>query len=512
MTLEEKQAFLNSEIIQQGYDGNEFSTFISNYRGEEQVDLDAWSLEDLQAVVAQFKSQYQGNQENQYEQNNQENQPEQENQVQQNTNDDNSQPISNQENHKENEEGKKENQLKLEKRPSTEVNFPNNLLDPLQMVIKTEQLQLNEISDNNNLFITITNPQRVKPGLLSIAYFQYDVQTQPIGYKVVRKVSDFTFLYETLPLINCAVFNPILPHFEFGLKDDSPKKMLYIQNYMNSLIENKFFRTLPIVMEFLTLEQPKWNNKVTEYKKMKTLPLSKMPTLEGELIVNINKEEDSKALKIKDEINSKTTALEAVNSTMDEILSIFDKLNQLFKNLSKSFSDLEKAPYNNDALKGFFNRLKNLSEIWSKDYGKEKDLLKDDFKYFFKFINKENVSYLRKFEEFRVTRDDYRKNYEKVKKMQVRQHKDLDLVKKSRVEYGLQLLMVNKEYHNLLERQGNRCLVQFMKYSDNQQIILQNYENCKNLFNINHQPHENNEQVAEGQTQENPENKENNDF
>ena len=63
MTLEEKQAFLNSEIIQQGYDGNEFSTFISNYRGEEQVDLDAWSLEDLQAVVAQFKSQYQGNQE-----------------------------------------------------------------------------------------------------------------------------------------------------------------------------------------------------------------------------------------------------------------------------------------------------------------------------------------------------------------------------------------------------------------------------------------------------------------
>ena len=180
MTLEEKQAFLNSEIIQQGYDGNEFSTFISNYRGEEQVDLEAWSLDDLQAVVAQFKSQYQGNQENQYEQNNQENQPEQENQVQQNTNDDNSQPISNQEITKENEERKKENQLQLERRPSKEVNFPNNLLDPLQMVIKTEHLQLNEISDNNNLFITITNPQRVKPGLLSIAYFQYDVQTQPI--------------------------------------------------------------------------------------------------------------------------------------------------------------------------------------------------------------------------------------------------------------------------------------------------------------------------------------------
>jgi len=352
---------------------------------------------------------------------------------------------------------------------------------------------LNEISDNNDLFITISNPQRVKPGLLSIAYFQYDMETQPVGYKVVRKVSDYTFLYETLPLINCAVFNPILPHFEFGLKDDSPKKMLYIQNYMNSLIENKFFRTLPIVLEFLTLDQPKWNSKRTEYQKLKTLPLSKMPTLEGELDVNINKEEDAKALKIKEEINKKTEALDAVNSTMDEILALYDKLNLLFKNLAKSFMDLEKAHENNQILNGFFNRLKSLSEIWSKDYTKQKELLKDDFKYFFKFINKENVSYLRKFEEFRVTREDYRIKYEKLKKLPVRQPKDLEVIKTLRVEYGMQLLMVNKEYHNLLERQAYRCLKQFMKYNENQQIILQDYENCRNLFNINQQQDNNNE-------------------
>jgi len=124
---------------------------------------------------------------------------------------------------------------------------------------------------------------------------------------------------------------------------------------MNSLIENKFFRTLPIVLEFLTLDQPKWNSKRIEYQKLKTLPLSKMPTLEGELVVNINKEEDDKALKIKEEINKKTEALDAVNSTMDEILAIYDKLNLLYKNLAKSFMDLEKAHENNQILNGFFN-------------------------------------------------------------------------------------------------------------------------------------------------------------
>ena len=482
MSLEEKQQYLNSEIIQQNYDGNEFSAFISSIRGEQQVDLDTWSFEDLQAVVAQFKAQYQQNQANQENQNEQNVNNEEQNQKQ------TQEESKNQENSPENGE-----EQKIEKKPSSENDFPENLLDPLTLVIKTQHLQLNEISDNNDLFITISNPQRVKPGLLSIAYFQYDMETQPVGYKVVRKVSDYTFLYETLPLINCAVFNPILPHFEFGLKDDSPKKMLYIQNYMNSLIENKFFRTLPIVLEFLTLDQPKWNSKRTEYQKLKTLPLSKMPTLEGELDVNINKEEDAKALKIKEEINKKTEALDAVNSTMDEILALYDKLNLLYKNLAKSFMDLEKAHENNQILNGFFNRLKSLSEIWSKDYTKQKELLKDDFKYFFKFINKENVSYLRKFEEFRVTREDYRIKYEKLKKLPVRQPKDLEVIKTLRVEYGMQLLMVNKEYHNLLERQAYRCLKQFMKYNENQQIILQDYENCRNLFNINQQQDNNNE-------------------
>lgn len=482
MSLEEKQQYLNSEIIQQNYDGNEFSAFISSIRGEQQVDLDTWSFEDLQAVVAQFKAQYQQNQANQENQNEQNVNNEEQNQNQ------TQEESQNQENSPENGE-----EQKIEKKPSSENDFPENLLDPLTLVIKTQHLQLNEISDNNDLFITISNPQRVKPGLLSIAYFQYDMETQPVGYKVVRKVSDYTFLYETLPLINCAVFNPILPHFEFGLKDDSPKKMLYIQNYMNSLIENKFFRTLPIVLEFLTLDQPKWNSKRTEYQKLKTLPLSKMPTLEGELDVNINKEADAKALKIKEEINKKTEALDAVNSTMDEILALYDKLNLLYKNLAKSFMDLEKAHENNQILNGFFNRLKSLSEIWSKDYTKQKELLKDDFKYFFKFINKENVSYLRKFEEFRVTREDYRIKYEKLKKLPVRQPKDLEVIKTLRVEYGMQLLMVNKEYHNLLERQAYRCLKQFMKYNENQQIILQDYENCRNLFNINQQQDNNNE-------------------
>ena len=481
-TLQEKQEYLRQEIMEQGYDGNAFFVFISSIRGEEEVDLDSWSFEDLKSVVAQFKSQYNQNQ----------NEVNQESAEEQGQNNSNEPPQQNQE---------MEEKKEVEKKPTSENDFPNDLLDPLYKVMKTEKMVPNEISDKRNLFITISNPQKVKQGLLSMAYYQYDMQTEPMGYKVVRKVNDFTFLYETLPLFNCAVFNPILPHFEFGLKDDSPKKMLYIQNYMNSLVENIFFRTLPIIYEFLTLPQVKWNSKRMEYAKMKTLPISKMPTLEGELIVNINKEEDAKALKIKEEINKKTEALDSINSTVDEILNCFDKLNILYKNLGKALLDLEKVYQSNETMNGFFNRLKTLSVIWSDDYPKIKEVFKDDFKYFFKYMNKENVSYLKKFEEFRVTREDYKKNYEKIKRLQIRQPKDLETIKTLRVEYGLQLLMVNDEYNKLIERQAYRCMVQFMKYNENQNTILKDYENCRKLFIINQQQ-ENPEESGENQNQE----------
>ena len=61
-TLQEKQEYLRQEIMEQGYDGNAFFVFISSIRGEEEVDLDSWSFEDLKSVVAQFKSQYNQNQ------------------------------------------------------------------------------------------------------------------------------------------------------------------------------------------------------------------------------------------------------------------------------------------------------------------------------------------------------------------------------------------------------------------------------------------------------------------
>ena len=120
-SLQEKQEYLRQEIMDQGYDGGAFSSFISSIRGEEEVDLDSWTFEDLKSVVAQFKSQYGQNEANQ------------ENVKEEGQNDTNEVPQQNQEMQEVQEEKKEvqekveipKNQKKKKKKKMKLLIFPN---------------------------------------------------------------------------------------------------------------------------------------------------------------------------------------------------------------------------------------------------------------------------------------------------------------------------------------------------------------------------------------------------
>ena len=483
-SVEEKQEFLRNEIIDKGYNPEEFSSYMCNLKGEEGLDLEKWSISELQTLVEQFRSK-----------------------VDKETVQSSSQINENQiigeaklENKNYDEEIKEKKIDLPDKIPAkieqkninsqsssqpTQYSLPTDPFENYEKIIKTSKVEKNEISEENSLFVEIKDPVKISKGAFS-SFYQYTMHSLPIGYKVVRKATDFQFLHETLPLFNSAVFNPILPPVEFGVKDDSPKKIKYLQSFMNSLLENKFFRSLPIVYQFLTVSQDEWNKlKHDTYSKLKPVSLGKMPTLEGEIYININKEDDSKALKIKDEINAKTNAYEDFNVAMDELLLAFEKVSLCYISLAKAYANLAKSHKDNKLLSKIFERLFKLTRNTAKDYVKQRDFYREEIKYFFRFMGKENTSFLRKCEGFKTARDDYKSKYEKVKKMPNKIQKDLETVLKLRRDYGLQLAAINIEYQRLIERQANRALSQFLKYGNNKELILQSFNNCIKLFSVN---------------------------
>lgn len=51
-SIEEKQQFLRTEILEQGYDPNEFLSFLVSVKGENGADLSIWSVQELQEVYS----------------------------------------------------------------------------------------------------------------------------------------------------------------------------------------------------------------------------------------------------------------------------------------------------------------------------------------------------------------------------------------------------------------------------------------------------------------------------
>jgi len=468
--LESKQLYLREEIIDQGYDPSDFNLYMCNIRQEENIDLNNWTLEELKNVVTNYK----------------ESQASKENEVKEENNNENQNDTDENNNNNTNEEANDNIDSGF-----SVSNLQNaNPFDLYQKTASCTKLEKNELTDREDIRVVISDPVKVNPGFFSLSYFQYKVTTYPLNFSTTRKLSDFLFLNEKLPLIHPVIYTPLFPVFHYGVKDDSPKKLRYIQNYMNLLMENIFFRSLPIVYDFLTLSLDDWSQKVkNEYSKItEAKGFDTMPNLEGKYSIKITQEDENKASLIKNEITSKNECLKNLNHHLDELLALFDKISLTLKNIGTSFFEMEKTEnnlnQNNIFIKGY-NKLGNLFQTWSNDYLKQKDFIKDEIKYYFKFMSKEYKYILKNFNNYKSARDEYKKSFDKTKRNKNPTSEDLNMLKEIRKYYGFEMTCLNDEYKKLENRMEKRLISQFMVFTQNKDIFFQDYENCIKLINFN---------------------------
>lgn len=356
-------------------------------------------------------------------------------------------------------------------------------------IMNCEKLKENELTEREDLFIEIETPIKVNPGGISFSYYQYTIKTNPIGYNVIRKLSDIELLYEIIPNYNKAKFNPLLPKFQITLNDDSEKKLLFLKFYLNSLVEDIYYRSLPIVFDFLSLPQNEWNKKSKEYKKKKEIKdIEKIVNIEGSHHIKISNEEDFQAMRIKDNIKTKDEAYNKLNIDMDELLPLMEKMSVCLKNISQDLLNLKNiycdGNKSNELLGKCFQELNSKIKEWGENYIKQKNFLKNEFKYFFKYMNKEINSYIKNIELYENVKEEYEKKFMKYQKIASPEEKDEEIIIYQKRLYGLHLVHIIEEYNKLNERQGKRTNKQFFLSNKGKEIILQDYENFNKLFNI----------------------------
>ena len=354
--------------------------------------------------------------------------------------------------------------------------------------IACKTIEENILTRRNDLCIEICSPLKVTSGIFST--FQYTIKTNPLEYNVIRKLSDFESLFEIIPKYNNAKFNPLLPDFPIRLADDSEKKLLFLRFYLNSLVEDAYYRSLPIVLDFLKLPQSEWDIKLKKYQKDKEIKeINKMANFNGYYDIKISYEDDFKAMKIKEDIKKKDEAFTKLNDNFDELIQIMKKMSVCLKNISQDFNNLKNLYYDNNTqstqlLGQCFQNLNSIIKTWGEDYVKQRIFLKNEFKYFYKYINKENNSFLKNFKIYEDIKGEYEKKFSKFQKIPMPSDRDRESILNLKRLYGHHLVHIMDEYNKLSERQGTRVNKQFFLYSKEKEILFQDYNNFNKLFKI----------------------------
>ena len=269
--IQAKQTLLQSEIIEKNYDKTAFINFCLSKK-ENGDDLNNWTLDELTEIVKEFVStqnQAQAQNEPSAEQSN--TQPQKEGEAQ---------------------EIKKEDIEKMEKFNADETkNFKEKVIN----CRKLEKTQLND----NKLVITISNPKEMAGGVFGKNYVLYEVKTDPFGWVVARRFSDFDTLRKLIAKHFPSFYVPPLPNKKMGNRrfdeDFIKKRMKFLNLFINNLVQSESFKSSEILMAFLSYEdRGKFESKFKEYttqqpsayvEEYKTLDIS-------QILINISDYKD----------------------------------------------------------------------------------------------------------------------------------------------------------------------------------------------------------------------------
>ena len=466
MTLEEKQNYLRNEIIEKGYSPDEFANLLIKEKGDNASDLNLWSSEDLQRIVKQFQdSQNMEKLDFQKEEDKKEFKEENKKESKKDNKEESKKEIKEENNEKTKEKNEEEY---IE---SIDEDLWGNKIEPktkpINCIIKCKKLDPSDlIEKRDKLKVRVTNVEIKKDGIFSSSYNEFTIKNDYLNMDFKRKMDDFVWLKDKLALFYPNIFIPPLPKFK-AKKDENyiERKIYYLQNFINYIINNDILLSSDIFQDFISLPIDEFKNTKSTINKMAPPKgIEQIITLDGNINITIIPEIDKKANDINDEIQKKVELFNKLNSSIIETNYIINQLREKCLNLSKIFNELSqfylKSPIiKNDKNNFNFTKLKGIFSSCAEEYSKKMSYFEIYIRRFFKEIKHElnEFNYLyKKYENARntfidvsgrenVSHDDNYKNLQKY--------------------FGFTLNIIYDEYQNLNKLHNFRIKEHFSKTS-----------------------------------------------
>ena len=465
---EEKQNYLRENILDKGYDTNDFVDFLKARKGgEEGADVSNWSMEDLQLVVGEFISLVGNPKKN-------ENQP---------TN----HPNQNRENTQQNPQVQASNSNTNEFGMKDE-DFGIIISDYLDC----QPLEKTELSKYDNVEVKIKSYKKVDKGLFSKSYFSFLIETLPLNFNVNRRYSDFEWLKERLSIIfNTNVLPRLSKKGKIVLENKINRRMRDLEKFLNYLLKDPIIRNSKILFDFLFIENEEEFHKVKKvYDKMKTAnEIKDFRAPNGKIRVNVTSNKEQYLEYIKDNAAFNETALKKIDKNFKDLRNEMNVVINRINSFCPLFDKLIKIStkyYDDNASIESYNQIKHLFESWANVLKKQNSFFFIDVKEYYKLMGG-NHQHIR---ELVQQVENHKANYYKISKSLI--SKKIELFRKEdTTNWQLDLADVNnlvsfyndktKAYKKICFKETNNVIKIKEKYGYYLNRLISEYERMRNI-------------------------------
>lgn len=354
---EEKQNYLRDNILDKGYDTNDFIAYLIDKRGEGGDDISNWSMPDLKAIVAEYIShKEQEKMEIKLEDNGERHEEPLKNENK-NIILDKNEPAENTEN------------IQKEIQQSKATYGVTNLKE-----IECQKLELNTLGKTENLSVIVAGYEKVEGKLFAKSYILYIIKTSPLNLKVKRRFSDFEWLRQLL--LTCYNYCSI-PGIPRKTKIGSDnfgqafirKRARTFEKFLSYLVIHPILKNLKVVYDFLSIEKDSDFQKMKKSYEKAKLPskVSDFVTMDGVANIEINAVKDKQLRRIKEIANFNEIGLKKIKSGMlslkDDLLNAQIKLKEISINFgimrkkAIDFSEDENVTQTYEELSSMFQNL-----------------------------------------------------------------------------------------------------------------------------------------------------------
>ena len=476
--LEKKQTFLRANILEKGYDAEEFMNFLQTKKGEFGLDLNNWNISELKIAVQEFISSLEKDNLLLNPQN-----INKEEEVDKNLNNDNNNNLENDENNNKEEIDQEENQ---------------NTNKSVEDIIECQKVTPNEFILSNDVDIKLSFPQKIEGGLFTKSYVTYLMQTTPLDFKLRKRYSDFEWLRNILSLIyiNCVIPPLCKKNYTDRFSEVLiAKRTRSIEKFMKGILIHPLIRNDEIFYNFISTEsEAEFEKKKKIYNKIQSpSSLINVKSLSGEINVSVSNEKEIYFQNIKNNADFNINTLQKITKGYKALMNQMDQISDKMKEISQYWKEIYNANlqyYEKPNTVESYNILSKIMQDWSETNKRQKILINEYIREYFRYIKNEFVSLKDLAQKVDNNKSIYNKAFDKLNSSKE------NLFKQDISSWGLSSydmddkikLVNNKElaFSKMLPRDTKRVDVLRKNYGFYLNSIISEYERIKDLNNKRH--------------------------